>query len=250
MECFAILKTGEGDLALLMCLVRLASQNGTLDWMGNGSFIEAKREKNLFWRNAMFKVVGSHGKKHWFLLLLPLVLLCGCSSLGASQAAPTATVMTNQASLAATAAANQAPVAATVAAQTVLQTYVGTWQVHDSVLTIHANGIGLEQWNAGPCGNTMCGGNAQITFTVNTDGSLKGTIQSVTYSQANGTPAPAGYQPASADDPQAGYTFQLQHSDVHLLYTTWFGQGSSLNNNNRYWCGSGASQAERQKCGA
>ena len=114
----------------------------------------------------------------------------------------------------------------------------------------HWKFTGLEQWNAGQCGNTMCGGNTHITFTVNTDGSIKGTIQSVNYSQANGTPVPAGYQPDSADDPQAGYTFQLQRSGAHLLYTTWFGQGSSLNNNNRYWCGSGASQAELAKCGA
>lgn len=198
----------------------------------------------------MFKVVCSHWKKRCFLLILPLVLLCGCSSLGASQATPAATVIVNQASLAATAAAKQAPLLATAAAQTVFKSYVGKWEVHDSVLTINANVTGLEQWNAGPCGNTMCGGNAHITFTVNTDGSLKGTIQSVNYSQANGTPVPAGYQPDSADDPQPSDTFQLQHSGVHLLYTTWFGQGSFLNNNNRYWCGSGASQAEREKCGA
>jgi uncharacterized protein (DUF2147 family) len=198
----------------------------------------------------MFKVVSSHWKKRCFLLILPLVLLCGCSSLGASQATPATTVIAKQASLAATAAAKQAPLLATAAAQTIVKSYVGKWEVHDSVLTINANSTGLQQWNGGPCGNTMCGGNAHITFTVNMDGSIKGTIQSVNYSQANGASAPAGYQPDYADNPQAGDTFQLQHSGVHLLYTTWFGQRSFLNNNNRYWCGSGASQAEREKCGA
>lgn len=197
----------------------------------------------------MFKVVCSHWKKRWFLLILPLILLCGCSSLGASQATPTATVIANQASLAATAAANQASLAATAAAQTVFKTYVGKWEVHDAVLTINANGTGLEQWNAGPCGNSMCGGNAQITFTVNTDGSIKGTIQSVSYAQGNGNPTPAGFQPDPSDQ-RAGDTFQLQHSGAHLLYATWFGQASSHNTFNRYWCGSGASQAEQEKCGA
>lgn len=198
----------------------------------------------------MSKVVYSHGKKRCFLLILSLVLLCGCSALGTSQTTPTATGVTNQMSQAATSVAKQAPLLATAAAQTVFKSYVGKWEVHDSVLTINANVTGLEQWNAGPCGNTMCGGNAYITFTVNIDGSLKGTIQSVNYSQANGTSAPAGYQPDYAESPQAGDTFQLQHRGAHLLYTTWFGQGSFLNTNNRYWCGSGASQAEREKCGA
>jgi hypothetical protein len=77
----------------------------------------------------------------------------------------------------------------------------------------------------------------------------EGTIQSVSYSQWNGDPAPKGYQPG-AEDPRAGDTFQLQHSGAHLLYTTWFGEVSSLNNNNRYCCDAFALGAGWTQCGA
>ncbi|HEU5374916.1 MAG TPA: hypothetical protein VFV38_05725 [Ktedonobacteraceae bacterium] len=191
-------------------------------------------------------------KKRWLPLLLPLVLLCGCSSLGTSQTSPTLTPAVNQASLAATAVAKQAPLAATAAAQVVFASYVGKWEVHGSLLSINANHTGLEQWNVGPCSDAgqMCNGNAHITFTVNADGSIKGTILSVNYSQWNGDLAPTGFQPDSAD-PQAGDTFQLQHSEIHLLYTTWSGgRSASLNNGNRYWCDSYAVKAGWKQCGA
>src|SRR5215470_4274711 len=67
-------------------------------------------------------------------------------------------------------------------AEAVFASFVGKWEVHDALLTIHADRTGLEQWNAGLCTQSMtetrlCGGNAKITFTVNADGSIKGTIQ-------------------------------------------------------------------------
>ncbi len=187
----------------------------------------------------MFNVACSLWKNLCFLLFLPLVLLCGCSSLGTSQASPPAT-----------SAAKQAPPLATAAAHMVFTSYVGKWQVHDSLLSINANQTGLELWNAGPCSQSqMCNGNAHLTFTVNADGSIKATIQSVSYIQWNGDPAPTGFQPAS--DPRAGDTFQLQHSGVHLLYTTWFGERlRSLNTSNRYWCDSYAVKAGWKQCGA
>ncbi len=195
-----------------------------------------------------------------FLLSLALVLLCGCvpqqqpqisstSTSAVQQASPTSTSATQQASPTPTSAVQQAPPTSTSAAQTAFTSYVGKWQVHDSLLTISANSTGLEQWNAGPCSSTMCNGNAQIMFTENADGSIKGSIQSVSYTQWNGNPAPAGYQP-DPSAPQTGDTFQLQHSGAHLLYTTWFGESSSLNQNNRYWCNSYASKAGWQQCGA
>lgn len=178
----------------------------------------------------MFNFVCLIWKKRYLLLLLPLVLLCGCSTLWASQASPTPTS----------------------AAQTAFTSYIGKWEVHDSLLSINANQTGLEQWNVGPCSDQgqMCNGNAKITFTGNADGSIKGTIQSVSYSQWNGDPAPTGFQPNSTD-PQAGDTFQLQHNGTHLLYTTWLGQRlSSLNSNNRYWCDPYALKAGWKQCGA
>ncbi len=200
----------------------------------------------------MFTFVCSLWKKHCFLLLLPLVLLCGCSSLETFPASPTATAAAKQVPPMATAAAKQVPPMATAAAQMVFTSYVGTWEVHGSLLAINANHTGLEQWNVGPCSNAgqMCNGNAHITFAENGDGSIRGTIQSVSYTQWNGDPAPTGFQPDSAD-PRAGNMFQLQHSGIHLLYTTWFGeQSSSLNNSNRYWCDSYALKAGWKQCGA
>ncbi len=178
----------------------------------------------------MFKFVCSLAKGRCLLLLLALVLLCGCGSWETSHM-PTSTT------------------------QTAFTSYVGKWEVHDSLLSINANHTGLEQWNVGPCSESttevqMCNGNAKITFTENADGSIKGTIQSVSYSQWDGGPAPTGFQPDSAD-PRAGDTFQLQHSGAHLLYTTWFGERLSyLNNSNRYWCDSYASKAGWKQCGA
>lgn len=193
------------------------------------------------------------------LLLLALILLCGCSSFSTSQASPTPTPGVRQASPTPTAVAQQVsptPAAQQAsptppAAQTAFASYVGKWQVHDELLSINANATGLLQWNAGPCSNSgqMCNGNAQLTFTENAGGSITGAIQSVSYSQWNGGPAPTGYQP-SVDDPRAGESFQLQHSGTHLLYTTWVGAASSLNSNNRYWCDSYALGAGWQQCGA
>ncbi len=62
-------------------------------------------------------------------------------------------------------------------------------------------------------------------------------------------PAPRGYQP-NAEDPRTGDTFQLQHSGTHLLYTTWFGEVSALNNTNRSWCDPSALSAGWRQCGA
>ena len=136
----------------------------------------------------------------------------------------------------------------------VFASYVGKWEVHGALLTIHAQRTGLYQWNAGACTPSMtetrlCEGNATITFTVNADGSIKGTIQSVWYTQGNGEPVPAGFQ-SDPEDPQAGDTFKLQHHGAHLLYTTWLGRLSNLNRYNRYWCDASTSPADRPLCGA
>jgi len=123
------------------------------------------------------------------------------------------------------------------------------------LLTITANRTGLEQWNVGPCtqaltDNTpMCNGNAKITFTMNANGSIKGTFQSVWYTQWSGAPVPAGFRP-DPEDPQVGNTFELKHVKAHLLYTTWLGRLSTLNSGNRYWCDSSTSPADQQQCGA
>jgi len=139
--------------------------------------------------------------------------------------------------------------------QAAFASYVGKWEVHGSLLTITAQRTGLEQWNVGPCRQLLtetrlCNGNAKLIFTVNPDGSIKGTIQSVWYTQWSGEPVPAGFQ-SDPDDQQAGDTFELQHHGAHLLYTTWFGDRQSyLNGGNRYWCDSYASHAGWQQCGA
>ncbi|MBA2288272.1 MAG: hypothetical protein H0W02_22585 [Ktedonobacteraceae bacterium] len=209
----------------------------------------------------MFNFVCSLAKRRYLLSLLALVLLCGCSS----QVSQTPTATTQPVSQTPTATAqpvSHAPTATpqpvshqpTAAPQPAFTSYAGKWQVHGSLLSINANHTGLEQWNVGPCSQSatnvqMCNGNAKITFIENATGSIKGTIQSVSYSQWNGGPAPTGFHPDSAD-PRAGDTFQLQHSGVHLLYTTWFGAKVSLNNNNRYWCDAYALKSGWKQCGA
>ena len=231
-------------------------------------------KKTFLEKCSMFHFIYSPRKKYWLLLVLPLVLLCGCSPSQASQAAPSAhsnvqqaaptptwrtplgsptpTVDSQTAPPTPTADAQQVASTPTVATQVSFTSYVGTWEVHGSLLSIKANQTGREQWNVGLCSSAgqMCNGMAQVTFRENADGSIKGTIQSVSYSQWNGNPAPAGFQPNSAD-PQTGDTFQLQRSGVHLLYTTWFGvRLSSLNSGNRYWCDRFALKAGWKQCGA
>jgi hypothetical protein len=169
------------------------------------------------------------------LLLLPGLLLTACSGQSAVPATPTRV--------------------RPVETQAVFASYVGKWQMHDATLTIHADRTALEWWNAGPCAqqltdNTpMCNGNAKITFTVNADGSIKGTFQSVWYTQWSGKPAPAGFQ-FDPQSPRAGDTFKLQHRKAHLLYTMWLGRLSTLNSYNGYWCDSSTSPADRPLCGA
>jgi len=154
-----------------------------------------------------------------------------------------------------TGAPSTPPTVSQEGAQAAFASYVGKWEVHGSLLTINAQRTGLEQWNVGPCTQSstetrMCNGNAKMTFTVNPDGSIQGTIQSVWYTQWSGEPAPAGFQ-SNPEDPQAGDTFKLQHKGAHLLFTTWFGRLSHLNGYNRYWCDAyAASHPGWQQCGA
>ncbi len=169
-----------------------------------------------------------------FLLFLVGLLLAGCSGQPAAASSP--------------------PKVRPVNDQAVFASYVGKWFVHGEVLTIHADRTGLDVWNAGPCTQSttdtqLCGGNAKITFTVNADGSIKGMIQSVWYTQQDGKPAPAGFQ-SDPGDLHAGDTFKLQHHGAHLLYTTWFGARQNFNSYNRYWCDMFTSPADRSLCGA
>jgi len=182
--------------------------------------------------NGMVHFLRSLVKSSWLLALVALVLLCGCGSWGTTQASQTPTPTT----------------------QTAFTSYVGRWEVHDSLLAINANHTGLEQWNVGPCAELttdtlQCEGTAAIAFTVNADGSLMGSIQSISYRQWNGHPAPTGFRPNAAD-PRTGDTFLLQHSGGHLLYTTWFGRLGDLNHENRYWCDAYAVTAGWKQCGA
>ena len=213
----------------------------------------------------MSNIIRVLWKKGALFFLLALVLLCGCSSLQASQASttptpknqhvsstptsPTPTTASQPTSPTPTSSSQPTASTPTTSTQPAFTSYVNKWQVHGSLLTINTNQTGLELWNAGPCAQQMCNGNADIIFTENADGSIKGTILSVNYSQWSGGSAPTGFQ-AAPTDPQAGDTFQLQHSGAHLLYTTWFGAKSSLNSNNRYWCDAYALKSGWQQCGA
>jgi hypothetical protein len=205
-------------------------------------------------------------KSHLLLMpLLVLLLLCGCSVLPTSKVDPTPTAKAQPAAatptsiiptsvsqpLSATATALSLPTIPTPSAgsQKTFASYVNKWEVHGSLLTINANQTGLELWNAGPCAQQMCNGNARVVFTVDPDDSIKGIVLSVTYTQWDGSAAPSNYQP-TASDPKVGDTFQLQHSGAHLLYTTWFGAKSSLNSGNRYWCDAYAVKAAWSQCGA
>lgn len=200
----------------------------------------------------MFVSIMPLVKRCCLLPLLALLLLCGCGSLTTSQA-QVSTTPTAQPSPTPTAHPPVQPSPTPTVRPSSFPSYVGKWEVHDALLSINADHTGLESWNAGPCtqsGSAMCNGSAKIMFTENADGSIKGTIQSVSYSQWNGSAVPTGFQ-ASPDDPHAGDTFQLQHSGAHLLYTTWLGKKLSyLNQGNRYWCDSFALKAGWQQCGA
>ncbi len=132
-----------------------------------------------------------------------------------------------------------------------LTSFVGQWHVHDATMTITADGIGEQTWNAGPCGGSstqLCGGQAVLAFTTNGDGTITGKFATVTYLQADSTPAPPGFDPGS-DAPKAGDLFTLRHVTSDLLITTWLNRPdlASPGASNPYWCGSAYSGTE---CGA
>lgn len=135
------------------------------------------------------------------------------------------------------------PTATANTANTVLATFVGHWVSHDDALTIAANGTGVENWNAGPCTGQgvsgLCAGTGNLTFTVNADGSLTGTYQSVSYTSSGG-PLPASYQPPSGY-PVVGNTLSLTHSGTHLL-------AAVVNGNNFNYCDPTA--LSQGQCGA
>jgi hypothetical protein len=140
------------------------------------------------------------------LCLLNVLLLAACAEQAppASNVTPTPTVRTGS---------------PTPTVNTVLTAFVGTWVSHDDKLTIAENGTGVENWNAGLCtgqgASGLCTGIGNLTFTVNADGSLTGTYQSVSY-ESSGGPLPASYQPAPGY-PVVGNTISLKHNGTHLL---------------------------------
>jgi hypothetical protein len=123
---------------------------------------------------------------------------------------------------------------ATVNNANVLATFVGKWISHDDQLTIAADGTGVESWNAGPCSggiSGLCTGSGNLSFTVNADGSLAGTYQSVSYESSSG-PVPANYQPAPGF-PAVGNTMSLKHNGADLL-------AAMVNGNSFSYCDSTA----------
>jgi hypothetical protein len=126
---------------------------------------------------------------------------------------------------------------------TALAAFVGTWVSHDDQLTIAANGIGVENWSAGPCvgqgTSGLCAGAGDLTFTAHADGSLTGAYQSVAYTSSGG-PLPASYLPPSGY-PVVGSLLTLKHDGVHIL-------AALVNGNSFNYCDPTAlSQAQ---CGA
>jgi hypothetical protein len=152
--------------------------------------------------------------------LLSLLLLAACASTAPTtpsggNAGPTPTV-TNVTLTSTVSQVN--PTSTANQANSVLATYVGKWVSHDDQLTIAANGTGVENWNSGPCTggiSGLCSGIGDLTFTVNGDGSLAGTYQSVTYQSSSG-PVPSNYQPAPGY-PVVGNTISLKHNGADLL---------------------------------
>ncbi|MGO8947165.1 MAG: hypothetical protein ACLQUY_05785 [Ktedonobacterales bacterium] len=152
------------------------------------------------------KIGQSRFASTFLLCLLSLLLLADCAvqTPTVSNVKPTATV------------SNVSP---TPTANTVLASFVGKWVSHDDELTIAENGTGVENWNAGPCtgqgASGLCTGIGNLMFTVNADGSLTGTYQSVSYESSSG-PLPASYQPAPGY-PVVGNTISLKHDGTDLL---------------------------------
>jgi hypothetical protein len=126
---------------------------------------------------------------------------------------------------------------------------VGTWHVHDATLTIFKISGGTYTWNAGPCDNSLCHGDADIIFTDNGNGTLTGQIHTVSYYTSSNSAPSSSFTPPT-DDPKSGNTFLLQHNGVHLLYITWKGSASGLNSGNRNWCDSYAVSHGYTQCGA
>lgn len=85
----------------------------------------------------------------------------------------------------------------------------------------------------------MCAGTGNLTFTVNSNGSLTGSYQSVAYASSGGS-LPASYQPP-AGYPVAGDSITLTHSGAHLL-------AAKVNGNNYNYCDPTA--LSQGQCGA
>lgn len=156
-----------------------------------------------------------------FLFIIGSMLaLAGCAG-----QSPTGNVATPPA----TATVNS--VTPTPTANPVFSSFVGKWVTHDDQLTIAANSTGVETWNAGPCigqgTSGMCAGIGDLTFTVNPDGSLTGSYQSVSY-ESNGGQLPSTYQPP-AGYPVVGNTITLKHNGADLLT-------AAVNGNNFNYC--------------
>ncbi len=173
--------------------------------------------------------------------LLSLPLLAACASTAST--APTTPAVGQTPPVSQTpSASNVSPTATVNQAGSILATYVGKWVSHDDQLTIAANGTGVENWNAGPCTGGiagLCSGTGNLTFTVNGDGSLTGTYQSIMYASSSG-PVPSNYQPAPGY-PVVGNTISLKHNGADLL-------AAMVNGNSFNYCDSTA--LSQGQCGA
>lgn len=132
------------------------------------------------------------------------------------------------------------------------KTFVGPWQVHGTSLVINADGSASEDWNDGPCTQSvsetrLCQGNATIRFRSGPDNKIIGVYARVWYASEGG-PAPAEHQPSDTD-PKVGDTFWLVRNDAHTLRIGWDDPSKQNLPGNPYFCDQYAEYHSDYRCG-
>ena len=135
--------------------------------------------------------------------------------------------------------------------QGMYDSYVGDWHVHGYGLSIKAGQTGSSTMAIGPCtldpqDMSICTESATISFAINNDGSIIGTIQTIQYT-SDSSPYPG--TPVGAAE-HVGDHFTLVHEpQSYLLYQTWTNGNPSegVSNNGNYLCADSYSGYE---CGA
>jgi hypothetical protein len=130
--------------------------------------------------------------------------------------------------------------------------FVGQWRVHDETLDITpTTATRVASLGMGPCmqdPQVACSESDTLAVASGNDTQITLTVTGVSYVLHSGQTTSVG--PTTGPSTAVGDSIQLVWQAPGLLKQTVLKGFPGLEGGNPYWCGTGISQSDQQKCGA